>query len=585
MLERPRPCRGCPLDSVSTGFMVPSLAEDPYGVALIGEALGEDEAAEGRPFVGRAGFKLSRLIEWAGLDRKRFDIYNAVWCRPPDNKLEGTPYEHAATAHCALAHWGHLLQRARVVVPMGNVATHALLQRKGVLQIRGYVWPSDGRHIIPTVHPAFIQRGQSRWSAPFIHDIQKAVTLARDGMPPQLLSYELDPSPGLAYDWAKRYVAALGDDPTIRLAFDIETPWKDEDEEDLDVDLDAPDRSWTIERVGFSYRGFEALSVPWDPSYFAAIRLLLGGDGDKVVWNAGFDVPRLRRAGMEIGGTIHDGMVAWHILHSDLPKSLRFVATFCCPWQQAWKHLSGSNPAFYNATDADVELRSTAVIFDELRRVGLWDVYQRDVLDLDPLLVYMHNIGMPVDGDVRLARALQLDERQRAVKADLEASVPLAARRIKKVFKGTPKETRGLQNRPSTRLVRSCSECGLANPRKDHFRRLVKKVNPCHVGRPIEAEASVTEWYRLAAFSPSREQLMQYHRALDRALPMVWDKKLGRKRVSFGEKQIKECQGRYPDDPLYRLVLEYRGLDKLAGTYIGRPIENTTGVALPGECS
>jgi len=84
-------CSGCPLRYTSTGFMLPSLSTTPggYGVALVGEALGAEEAEAGSPFVGRAGFKLTRLLEWAGLDRKLFDIYNCCFCRPPNNRLEG----------------------------------------------------------------------------------------------------------------------------------------------------------------------------------------------------------------------------------------------------------------------------------------------------------------------------------------------------------------------------------------------------------------------------------------------------------------------------------------------------------------
>ena len=49
----------------------PTLASgrQPYRVALVGEAPGESEAEQGRPFCGKAGFKLTRLIEWAGLER------------------------------------------------------------------------------------------------------------------------------------------------------------------------------------------------------------------------------------------------------------------------------------------------------------------------------------------------------------------------------------------------------------------------------------------------------------------------------------------------------------------------------------
>jgi DNA polymerase I-like protein with 3'-5' exonuclease and polymerase domains len=59
---------------------------------------------------------------------------------------------------------------------------------------------------------------------------------------------------------------------------------------------------------------------------------------------------------------------------------------------------------------------------------------------------------------------------------------------------------------------------------------------------------------------------------LNRPCLRTYDKKERRYRISFAEKQIKELRLKYPDDKLYELVLTYRSLDKLAGTYIGRPI-------------
>lgn len=554
--------------------MRPSLAEGGYNVALLGEALGADEAEAGSPFVGKAGFKLTRLIGYAGLEREKFDIYNSVWCRPPDNRLEGTDFEQASVRHCKDHHWAALLHRAKVIVPLGNVATAALLGKKGILSIRGYVHAGEGYHILPTVHPSFIQRGQSRWSAPFINDLQKAVHLARNGMPAEFTDYRLDPSPMDALTWARVYLQHLSKNPETYLAFDIETPGKGEDEEDVDTDSDAPDRTWNIERIGFSYAPLSALSIPWAPEYMAAIRLVLGSAGPKVVWNAGFDVPRVRRAGVSIAGTIHDGMVAWHILHSDLPKKLGFVATFTCPWQPAWKHLSGSKPAFYNATDADVEFRSMVAIERELRGSGLWEVYQRDVLDLEPILVHMSSKGMPVDGQVREDRAVKLAEKLGQARRRLEECVPIEARRIEHVYKNTPKCVEGLLLRPATRTVPVCPGCGLERPRKDHFKTYVKKKNPCAGKVPVETEVSVDEYYRLSEFSPSRDQLVRYHHWFRRPLPQVWDKKANRRRVSFAEGEIKKLILRYPDDIIYPTILEYRSLDKIAGTYIGRPVDD-----------
>lgn len=587
MLTKPDSCQGCPLFDLGEGFMASQLPDDNYGVLLVGEALGREEVETGKPFTGASGFKLTRLIEWAGLDRSKFMITNTVHCRPPYNKLEGESYGAAATSHCRDKHWGGLVSRARVLVPMGNVAFGVLSGgKKQILKNRGYVVPGpDGTHLVPTVHPSFIQRGQSKYSAAFIHDIQKAVGLAETGLPPHFVDYLIDPSPRRAYEWAKQYRAELLANPEIRLAYDIETPGKGEDEGATE---DDSDRTYHIWRIGFSYRPYEALTVPWTPEYIPAIRLLMESEGEKAVWNAGFDNPRIRHNGVGINGLVHDGMVAWHILHSDLPKGLGFVATFTCPYQPPWKHLSGSSPGFYNCTDADVELRSMIAIEEELRKTGLWDVYQRDVLDLEPILVHMTSSGMPIDQEVRLDRALQLAERQTETLAKIESLVPIAARRYgpKEGFKKEPEDTTDLIVINVEAEVKRCSKCRIVNPTKPHFtkktiaypgtagRKKGERVNnPCFGGEVVTTTETVSRYARLEPFKPSREQLIRYQQVTNRTIPTKYDKKQGKSKQTMDEKAIKKLIGKYPLDPLYPLVLEYRELDKIAGTYIGRPAE------------
>lgn len=358
-----------------------------------------------------------------------------------------------------------------------------------------------------------------------------------------------------------------------RLAYDIETPYGNPDESET-----GEDDSYHIERVGFSYRGHQALSIPWAPEYLPAIRLLLEADGDKVVWNAGFDNPRIRAAGVAINGVVHDGMVAWHILHSDLPKGLGFVATFCCPGQPAWKHLSSSRPAFYNATDADVELRCFEVIEEELRRTGLWDVYQRDVLDLDPVLRFMSDQGMPVDQEVRYDYASKLAIEQRRLRAEMADLVPLSARSYspKGGYVKTPDDLTNCVAIEVEATVKRCSRCGYINPTKPHFRTLKKPTvskpqNPCAGASVVATVEKVERFARLDPFKPSRNLLIRYQQLLGRKLVKQWDKKSGTKKVSMDEKALKELQRTYPGDRLYPAVLEDRELDKLAGTYIGRP--------------
>ena len=519
----------------------------------------------------RASHKLTRLLEWAGFDRGKFDIIST----------EGELDEGQKG----------VLRRNRVVVPMGNVPLLALTGREGVLSVRGYIQGGVGElaglHVLPTVHPTFIQRGQSKYSAAFIHDIQKAVELAERGYQFESTSYVLDPLPSVAYEWARDYVGVLrgarlsdmqqggsGRQP-LYLAYDIETPYKGDDEGDLDPDADS---SYFIQRIGFCYEAGRALSIPWEGPYLPAIKLLMESEGEKVVWNGGFDNPRIRHNGVNIHGLVHDGMVAWHVLHSDLPKGLGFVATFTCPYQPAWKHLSHARPAFYNATDADVELRSMLAIESELRRTGLWDVYQRDVVDLDPILRFMSDAGMPVDASIRATNAQILDEKLRFIKGELESLVPLEARKIEKVFVDTPKDTTGLRSRDGRRIVEVCDRCGEVWPTKPHFRTFKrpsekKPQNPCSGAGKIEREIDVVEWYRMGEFKPSREQLIRYQQHFKRNVPMTRDKKTGLMRPSMDEKAMKTLILKYPSDPLYNLVLEYRELDKLAGTYVGRPYE------------
>lgn len=575
-------CEGCPV-APPEQVMAPSLAgEGSYRVALVGDMLGKDDG--GMPFGGKAGFNLTRLIEWAGFDRSRFDIWNTIWCVPPQDcrdRLE--PVYHS----CRERYWERLLDRVDVVVPMGNIAMQAFTGKKGVLDLRGYVTRGLGTtHVIPTVHPAFIRAGQSRYSAAFIHDLQKAVQLAREGLPIQPTNYMIDPLPVQALEWAKSYLRALDADPNLKLAYDIETPYKDEDESDSDDEEVTTD--YTIWRIGFSYAGLSALTVPWTPPYFPVIKMILESHGLKVVWNAGFDNPRIRSKGIAINGTIHDGMIAWHILHSDLPKGLGFVATFTCPWQHEWKSLSGKAPGLYNCIDADVEWRSMEVIETELKRTGLWDVYIEDVVELDPILLYMTEQGMPVDSHVRLDRAVKLDDRLQEVKHEIEKLVPTETRTYKPKagYVKPPGEIDASFISIDVDVeVSRCSECGVAGPTAPHFtkrtlaiagtpgrKKTDRRSNPCFGAKKVSAVETVQRYAKLDSFTPSRNQLIRYQQHFGRFIPMTWDKKAKRRKISLNAKGMKELIRRYPDDPIYPLVLEHRELDKLAGTYIGRPV-------------
>lgn len=133
------------------------FGEGPATAALmvVGEGPGRDEDLQGRPFVGRSGALLDRLLlEEAGLARSDVYIANVVKCRPPGNR-DPLPDEIAA-CRPYLDEQVRLIG-PRVVLTLGNFATRALLGTSaGIRSLRGRSYPfgDEGAVLVPTFHPA-----------------------------------------------------------------------------------------------------------------------------------------------------------------------------------------------------------------------------------------------------------------------------------------------------------------------------------------------------------------------------------------------------------------------------------------------
>ena len=125
-------------------------------VMIVGEAPGRDEDIEGRPFVGRAGQLLDRMLAAIGLSRAESAyITNVVPWKPPGNRTptaeEIAMMKPFLERHIALA-------APDVLVAMGNVATQAILDRRGILDLRGTWTEGFGRPGMPMTHPAYLLR-------------------------------------------------------------------------------------------------------------------------------------------------------------------------------------------------------------------------------------------------------------------------------------------------------------------------------------------------------------------------------------------------------------------------------------------
>lgn len=130
-------------------------------VMVIGEAPGEDEDREGRPFVGRAGQLLDQMFAAIGLSRSAEDaaaalyITNILPWRPPGNRRP-EPEEIAAMLPFVARHVA--LAAPEFVVLMGNTPCQAALGRQGILRLRGQWTEAFGRPALPMTHPAYLLR-------------------------------------------------------------------------------------------------------------------------------------------------------------------------------------------------------------------------------------------------------------------------------------------------------------------------------------------------------------------------------------------------------------------------------------------
>ena len=127
---------------------------------FIGEAPGADEDAQGKPFVGRAGQLLTKMIEAMGMKREVVIIGNVNRCRPPGNRQP--TLEEAAICRPFLFREIAVIQ-PEIIVVMGNTALRNLLEvREGITRVRGKFQDFRGIKVMPTFHPAYLLRDPSK---------------------------------------------------------------------------------------------------------------------------------------------------------------------------------------------------------------------------------------------------------------------------------------------------------------------------------------------------------------------------------------------------------------------------------------
>lgn len=148
-------CQRCPLGKLRKNLVF-GEGNPRADVVFVGEAPGGDEDLQGRPFVGRAGQLLSKIITAMKLSRKDVYICNILKCRPPDNR-NPRPEEIAACEPLLVRQLAAI--KPSVICALGTFAAHTLLKTDVPITIlRGKFHSYHGIRLMPTYHPAYLLR-------------------------------------------------------------------------------------------------------------------------------------------------------------------------------------------------------------------------------------------------------------------------------------------------------------------------------------------------------------------------------------------------------------------------------------------
>jgi DNA polymerase len=129
-------------------------------VMFVGEAPGEEEDIQGRPFVGKAGKLLDQLIERIGLRRENVYICNILKCRPPNNRDP----EGSEIASCKNYLFSQIeLIKPKIICTLGRHAYNTLMDvDERITKVRGTVKTFRSMTLLPTYHPSFLLRNQDK---------------------------------------------------------------------------------------------------------------------------------------------------------------------------------------------------------------------------------------------------------------------------------------------------------------------------------------------------------------------------------------------------------------------------------------
>ena len=171
-------CKRCKLHPTRRTIVF-GEGNEKANLMFIGEGPGYDEDVQGRPFVGRAGQLLTKIIQSIHLEREEVYIANIIKCRPPQNR-NPEPDEIGSCSPFLMKQIQAI--QPKIICALGTFAAQTLLQTDTkITSLRGKTFDLAGIKVLPTYHPAFLLRNPDKKREVWEDMKQIAECLAKGG--------------------------------------------------------------------------------------------------------------------------------------------------------------------------------------------------------------------------------------------------------------------------------------------------------------------------------------------------------------------------------------------------------------------
>lgn len=511
-------CSKCPLGALATNICVPGMGPLNADLMVIGEAPGGQEDIYNEPFRGPAGKALKGFIKDAGWDLDNVYFANVVKCVPHVDGGLGTPQDEHIVA-CIDYLWGEIdAVRPKVIVPVGRIATGALLNKWSIGKTRGAVYNMDFTlddntviqfPVVPTWHPSYVIRGNLKAGYELVSDL----VLAKSVIDAE--SEGVDERQGIEFAYVNDFETLID---YVDMLLDLHRSGKlqyglvacDIESDDIfsNKAVDGPkpfSLKTNIVSIQFSWADNLAILIPVirDGSVFNSaigikvLRVQLKRIFDEIPiggQNFTYDYKAIRiKLGLTVKNLVFDTKFSHYMLFCGfLPSDLDFLITrYLCKvsHKKELENFMNSLPkeersfanvptkllVRYGCGDTDSTLRLCGVFKKMLKEMDYSEYGLEDYVHYDNMYeAYMQLYIKPLTvlAEMELSGA-QLDEKNwpeldRVLKAELEGYTAYIKKSsyYKSYLRATKKENpdRTKKTRGRRRKHRCCSRCGFKEP-------------------------------------------------------------------------------------------------------------------------